>query len=149
MSVFLGDYSIHGKRPSVEEELVKHGSHNQKTHGGGGSGSSSGGGGSAPSQEALDGAYRAASRVASIKRDIKKGTPYTDEGKRSLTTAERHLDNARYKSPTVTEMNDNLGKANVALDKAELQFEDGNYHSIARAIREQKTAVVSILEGNK
>ena len=47
MGVFLGDYSIHGKRPSVEEELAKHGSHNQKTHGGkGGSGGS--GGGSAP-----------------------------------------------------------------------------------------------------
>ena len=44
MSVFLGDYSIHGKRPSVEEELAKHGSHNQKTHGGKG-GSGGGGGG--------------------------------------------------------------------------------------------------------
>jgi len=44
MGVFLGDYSIHGKRPSVEKELAKHGSHNQKTHGGGGSRSSSGGG---------------------------------------------------------------------------------------------------------
>jgi hypothetical protein len=148
MSIFLGDYSIHGKRPSAEEELAKHGSHNQKTHGGGGGSGGGSGGGNAPSQAALDAAYRSASKVASIKRDIKKGTPYTDEGKRSLTTAERHLDNARYKSPTVTEMNDNLNKANVALDKAELQFEDGNYHSIARAIREQKAIVTSIIKEN-
>ena len=45
MGVFLGDYSIHGKRPSVEEELAKHGSHNQKTHGGKGGGNKGGGGG--------------------------------------------------------------------------------------------------------
>jgi len=43
MAIFLGDYSIHGKRASVEEELAKHGSHNQASHGGKGGGRKGGG----------------------------------------------------------------------------------------------------------
>jgi hypothetical protein len=45
MAIFLGDYSIHGKRASVEEELAKHGSHNQASHGRKGGGRKGGGGG--------------------------------------------------------------------------------------------------------
>jgi hypothetical protein len=56
MGIFLGDYSIHGKRPSVEEELAKHGSHNQKTHGGKGGGNK-GSGSTTPFKDRADGPF--------------------------------------------------------------------------------------------
>jgi len=58
MGVFLGDYSIHGKRPSVKEELAKHGSHDQKTHGRkGGKGGGGGGGSTTPFKDRAKGPF--------------------------------------------------------------------------------------------
>ena len=105
MGVFLGDYSIHGKRPSAEEELAKHGSHNQKTHGGkGGSGGSGGGSaGMTGSIETINGGLQdmTASLENKMESDFKSGAIDFDKydrakaGLQSAREAENLLDNAR------------------------------------------------------
>jgi hypothetical protein len=80
MGVFLGDYSIHGKRPSVEEELAKHGSHNQKTHGGkGGSGGIGVGSGATPSDAKDDDTKRDDELVDNLATEVDELKSEIDE----------------------------------------------------------------------
>jgi len=112
MGVFLGDYSIHGKRPSVEEELAKHGSHNQKTHGGkGGGGGGSGGGGATSSNTKDDESKRNDKIVDSISDDV-------DEVKNALDEYYDDLEDGADDDEVIRKISDSLDAATRKMEQA-------------------------------
>lgn len=109
MGVFLGDYSIHGKRPSVEEELAKHGSHNQKTHGG--KGGSGGVGGTSPSSDKDDETKRDDELVDNLATEV-------DELKSEIDEYYDGLDDGDDDDKVIGRVSDSLDAATQNMDRA-------------------------------
>jgi hypothetical protein len=133
----LSDAAIAGK------SLVKHGSHDQKTHGGGrGRGGGAGGGGSAASvnrneqslsttQSKLIDTHAAEARgLADDAQGLARKDSAVRPAARNLTSAAEHLNNASG-AKTIGEAKAGIKRAKVSIDRAVTNLEDQNYNTEA------------------
>ena len=151
MAVFLGDYSTHGKRPSVEEQLAKHGSHNQASHGGKGGAKGSGGGGSAVERNE-ETRSKAVQQVSEAEKEMQAvDDQIQGDGETSRTKAqERSADITQESQEEITAAKDSLVEAKRApsdrmykqnIDKASKKLKDAGDRLVERAVNGAQAAV--------